>query len=80
MTTGNAEKNPSKDPLADRSSDMDELMTSLTGGEMPGYIRKLDFPFLTPPVTAVIHSGWSYDADAGVIPLPPDLVDRSPPA
>lgn len=32
-------------------------------------------PFLTPPVTAVTHSGWSYHAEAGVIPLPPDLAD-----
>ena len=43
MTTGSAEKNPFKDPLAGRSGDMGELMASLTDDETLEYIRNLNW-------------------------------------
>ena len=43
MTMGGTGKNPFKDPLGERSGNMDELMASLTDDEMLEYIRNLNW-------------------------------------
>jgi len=43
MTTGRAEENPFKDPLAGRYGDLGELMASLTDDEMLEYILNLNW-------------------------------------
>ena len=43
MTTGKAEENPFKDPLASRYGDLGELMASLTDDEMLEYILNLNW-------------------------------------